>query len=226
MMADGEAGAEIYAAGATKDQAGILFRDAVKMVDKSPDLDSRIRRSGGPGREFNLAWLAKNSFFRPISREARKTGSGPRPHFALCDEIHEHPDRGVIEMLERGFKFRRQPLLLMITNSGTDRNSICWEEHEHAIRSPPAIPTPRTTIRPISASRSTTRPSASSAASIRTTTRSRIRAAGPRPTRCSASRSPRIISPASSSRPRTCPAGSTASCACISAGGPTPRRHG
>lgn len=134
MTADGEAGAEIYAAGATKDQAGILFRDAVKMVEKSPELERRIKKSGGPGRVFNLAYLKTGSFFRPISREAKKTGSGPRPHFALCDEIHEHPDRGVIEMLERGFKFRRQPLLFMITNSGTDRNSICWEEHEHAVR--------------------------------------------------------------------------------------------
>ena len=53
---------------------------------------------------------------------------------ALCDEVHEHPDRGVMEMLERGFKFRRQPLLLMITNSGSDRNSICYEEHEHAVK--------------------------------------------------------------------------------------------
>ena len=134
MMADGEPGAEVYAAGATKDQAGILFRDAVKMVDKSPDLDRRIKKSGGAGREYNLAYLAKGSFFRPISREAKKTGSGPRPHFALCDEVHEHPDRGVMEMLERGFKFRRQPLLFMITNSGSDRNSICWEEHEHAVK--------------------------------------------------------------------------------------------
>jgi phage terminase large subunit-like protein len=134
MMADGEAGAQIYAAGATKDQASILFRDAVNMVDKSPDLDKRVKRSGGVGREFNLAYLPNNSFFRPISREAKKTGSGPRPHFALCDEVHEHPDRGVMEMLERGFKFRRQPLLFMITNSGSDRNSICWEEHEHAIK--------------------------------------------------------------------------------------------
>jgi phage terminase large subunit-like protein len=37
-------------------------------------------------------------------------------------------------MLERGFKFRRQPLPAMITNSGSDRNSVCWEEHEHAVR--------------------------------------------------------------------------------------------
>lgn len=134
LMADRESGAEIYSAGATKDQAAILFRDAIKMRAQSPDIKSRTKTSGGEGREFNLAYLAKGSFFRPISREARKTGSGPRPHFALCDEVHEHPDRGVMEMLERGFKFRRQPMLLMITNSGSDRNSICWEEHERAVR--------------------------------------------------------------------------------------------
>lgn len=134
MMADGEAGAEVYSAGATKEQAGILFRDAVKMVDKSPDLDKRLKRSGSPGKEYNLAYLAKGSFFRPVSRETKKTGSGPRPHMALVDELHEHADGGIIEMLERGFKFRRQPLLLMITNSGSDRNSACWAEHEHAVR--------------------------------------------------------------------------------------------
>lgn len=134
LMADGEAGAEIYSAGATKDQAGILFRDAVKMVGKSPDLEKRLKASGGPGREFNLAYLRNGSFFRPVSRETKKTGSGPRPHFALVDELHEHADAGIIEILERGFKFRRQPLLLMITNSGSDRNSVCWVEHEHAVR--------------------------------------------------------------------------------------------
>jgi phage terminase large subunit-like protein len=131
--ADGEAGAEIYAAGARKEQAAILFRDAVKMVRKSPALLKRCGFSGGPGREYNISHQSSGSFFRPISKEAGKTGSGPRPHVALCDEVHEHPDRSTMEMLERGFKFRRQPLLLMITNSGTDRNSICWEEHEHAV---------------------------------------------------------------------------------------------
>lgn len=134
MVADGEAGAQIYSAGATKDQAGILFRDAVKMCDQAPSLNHAvIRRSGGPGREYNLAHLKSGSFFRPVSKETKKTGSGPRPHFALCDEVHEHPDGGVIEILERGFKFREQPLLIMITNSGSDRKSICWAERKHAV---------------------------------------------------------------------------------------------
>ncbi|WMT90994.1 terminase TerL endonuclease subunit [Pelagibacterium sp. H642] len=134
MMADSEPGAQIFACAATKDQANILFRDAIKMRSQSPKLAERTKTSGGPGKEFNLAYHAKGSFFRPLSKEAGKSGSGLRPHFALCDEVHEHPDRAVMEMLERGFKFRRQPLLLMITNSGSDRNSVCWEEHEHAVR--------------------------------------------------------------------------------------------
>lgn len=134
MLADNEPGAEVYSLGATRDQSAILFRDAVAMVDQSPELDRRIKQSGGKGRVYNLAHLGSNSWFRPLSKEAGKTGSGLRPHCGLADEVHEHKSRDAIEMIERGFKFRRQPLLLMITNSGTDRNSIAWEEHEHAIK--------------------------------------------------------------------------------------------
>jgi phage terminase large subunit-like protein len=112
----------------------VLFRDAVKMVRTSPDLAKRLTFSGGQGREYNIAWLKTGSFMLPLSREAGRTGSGPRPHIGLADEVHELTDRAAMEMVERGFKFRRQPLLLMITNSGTDRNSVAWEEHEHAIK--------------------------------------------------------------------------------------------
>ena len=133
MMADGEAGAQVFAAAAKMDQARILFDDAVKMVRQSPMLEERITPSG-VNPVYNLADLKTGSFFRPVGRDTGKTGSGLRPHFALLDEIHEHPNRDTLEMLERGFKFRRQPLLLMITNSGSDRNSICWEEHEHAVK--------------------------------------------------------------------------------------------
>ena len=134
LTADGEAGAQVYAAAAKRDQAGILFADAVKMVKRSPGLLKRLEFSGGPGREYNIAHHATGSFFRPVSRETGKSGSGPRPYCVLADEVHEMPDRGILEMLERGFKFRRNPLLLMITNSGSDRNSVAWEEHEHAVK--------------------------------------------------------------------------------------------
>jgi len=134
LASDGEPGAEIYPFAAKKETASILFRDAVKMVRKSPALSQRLRFSGGVGREYNIAHLKSGSFFRPVSRDTGKTGSGPRPHFALGDEIHELNDRMIIELLERGFKFRRNPLIVLITNSGSDRTSVCWEEHEWAIK--------------------------------------------------------------------------------------------
>lgn len=134
MMADGEAGAQIYSAAAKREQAAILFMDAVAMCRKSPSIAKRVRIDGAQGKEHNIAYLRAASFFRPVSRDHGKTGSGPRPYFVLADEVHEMPNRDVLETLERGFKFRREPLLVMITNSGTDRNSVAWEEHEHAVR--------------------------------------------------------------------------------------------
>lgn len=128
LVADGEQRAEIYAAATSKDQAQILFRDAVSMVDQSPELDWRLVRSGSKGKENNLAYHDTNSFFRPIA--AGEGQSGPRPHMGLLDEIHEHRDGTVVEMIRAGFKFRTQPMLVMITNSGTNKKTVCWEYHQ------------------------------------------------------------------------------------------------
>lgn len=133
LVADNEPGAQVFAAAAKMDQARILFNDAVAMVRQSPELERRLTPTGiNPVN--NLAWLERGSFFRPVGRDTGKTGSGMRPHFVLIDELHEHPNRDTLEMLERGFKFRRNPLVFMITNSGSDRTSVCWEEHEHAVK--------------------------------------------------------------------------------------------
>jgi phage terminase large subunit-like protein len=132
LVADGEYRAEIYAAATKKDQAMILFRDAVAMVDQSPLLTDRITKSGSQGKEWNLAYLATDSFFRPIASEDGQ--SGPRPHVGLLDEVHEHKDKTVIEMMSAGRKGRRQPLIFMITNSGASKQSIGWEYHDYGTK--------------------------------------------------------------------------------------------
>lgn len=129
LVADGEPRAEIYAAATKRDQAQVLFRDAVAMVDQSPELRARVVKSG-KNPVWNLAYLRAASFFRPIASDNAQ--SGPRPHMGLLDEVHEHKSPLMVEMIRAGFKWRRQPLLLMITNSGNDRTSVCWEQHEYA----------------------------------------------------------------------------------------------
>lgn len=131
LLADGEPRAEVYAAATKKDQAQILFRDAVAMVEQSPRLSAAVLRSG-KNPVWNLAHIKSGSFFRPISADDGQ--SGPRPHIALIDEIHEHRDNYVVEMLRAGTKGRRQALIFMITNSGADRTSVCFEYHDYAAK--------------------------------------------------------------------------------------------
>ena len=80
LVADYEARAEIYAAATKKDQAMVLFRDAVAMVNQSPDLSANLTKSGVGESVWNLAYRKAGSFFRPISSDDGQ--SGPRPHIA------------------------------------------------------------------------------------------------------------------------------------------------
>lgn len=131
LTSDGEHRAEIYAAATKKDQAKVLFRDAVAMVEQSPSLQERLDLGGGV-EKHNIAYLETGSFFRPISTEDRGKGqSGPRPQCGLLDEIHEHPTNAMVEMMRAGTKGHRQALIFMITNSGSDRESVCFDYHDY-----------------------------------------------------------------------------------------------
>ena len=130
LLSDGESRAEIYAAATKKDQAMVLFRDAVAMWQQSPALHAALKSSGTGENVYNLAHLKTGSFFRAISADDGQ--SGPRPHMSLIDEVHEHKTNTVIEMQRAGTKSRRQALILMITNSGSNKTGPGWQYHDYA----------------------------------------------------------------------------------------------
>jgi phage terminase large subunit-like protein len=130
LSADGEASAEVYAAAATKDQADVAFRAAVSMVKQSPILNHRLHLSGGDMKETGIADIATSSFFRKIAADS--PNSGYLVHFAIVDEVHEHRNSTVIDMLEAGQKGRAQPLILMITNTGASKIGPCYSNHAYA----------------------------------------------------------------------------------------------
>jgi len=122
---DDEPGSEIYSCATTSEQAGILFRDAVTFAEKSPSLREFLTIN-----KHNIAYEEKNGFFRPVSSEHRGL-DGKRPHMAMVDEVHEHPNDLVVRKMSAGTKTRRNPLIYEITNSGHDRQSICYQHHEY-----------------------------------------------------------------------------------------------
>lgn len=132
LTADGEERAEVYAAATTREQAHILFEDAVSMVRQSPQLAANVDQAG-KRKVLNLAHLRSGSFFRPISSEGRSL-DGKRVHGALIDELHEHPSDVVVNKMRAGTKGRRQALIVEITNSGVDRHSVCFQHREYSER--------------------------------------------------------------------------------------------
>lgn len=129
LLADGEAGAEIYSSATKKDQARIVWKTASEMVKKSPALGSFIKVF-----QSSLVVDKTSSSFQPLSAES-KTLDGLNPHGNIVDELHAHKDRGVWDVLDTAMGARRQPLTVAITTAGTyDAESIGWETHDYATK--------------------------------------------------------------------------------------------
>lgn len=128
LLADGEPAPEVYSAATMKDQAKICFKDAVRMVEASPELAALIDVAVG-----SLTIQGDAATFRPVSSE-HKGLDGLRVHVGIVDELHEHPTAIVVDKIRAGTKRRRNALIFEITNSGWDRTSVCWQHHEMSVR--------------------------------------------------------------------------------------------
>jgi phage terminase large subunit-like protein len=121
LAADGEGGAEVYAAATKRDQARIVHQEATRMVASSPALRKRIKRF-----RDNLHVPKSSSKFEPLGRDSNSM-DGLNVHCAIVDELHAHKTRDVWDLLDTATGARRQPLMLAITTAGYDRSSFCYE---------------------------------------------------------------------------------------------------
>lgn len=125
-----EPGAEVYSAAADSDQASIVFRQAMDMVDSSPALKKRIAVNRTIKR---LVWHERRAWYQVLSAETRKH-EGLNIHGLIFDELHAQKTRDLWDTLTYGGAARRQPLLLSISTAGSDRESIGYEQYTYAKR--------------------------------------------------------------------------------------------
>ena len=126
---DGEWGAEVYGCASDRQQASIVFDVAVDMVDQCPALKKRIKPVMSVKR---LVYKPTNSFYQVLSAEAY-TKHGLNVHAVIFDELHAQPNRELFDVMTKGSgDARTQPLFFLITTAGTDRNSVCFEQHQKA----------------------------------------------------------------------------------------------
>lgn len=130
LFADGEPSAEIYSAAADRDQAAIVFNVAADMVRYSPALGKRCKIVDSTHRIFHN----NGGVYRVLSADAH-TKHGFNVSGVIFDELHTQPNRSLWDVLTQGSgDARRQPVYFTITTAGTDRHSICWEQHCYALK--------------------------------------------------------------------------------------------
>ena len=126
---DNEWGAEVYGCASDRQQASIVFDVAVDMVEQCPALKKRIKPVMSVKR---LVYKPTNSFYQVLSAEAY-TKHGLNVHAVIFDELHSRPNRELFDVMTKGSgDARTQPLFFLITTAGTDRHSVCFEQHQKA----------------------------------------------------------------------------------------------
>ena len=130
LALDGEAGAEVYSAATTRDQARIVFRDAQAMARKMPLFLSRM---GIEVTAQAIVQARSSSSFKALSADGH-TLDGLNIHLAVVDELHAHKSRDVHDVLESGMGKRPQSLLWEITTAGFNKHGICYEVRDYAIK--------------------------------------------------------------------------------------------
>jgi phage terminase large subunit-like protein len=126
LHADGEPGSEIYSAAADREQARIVFEETKNMITGS----QRLNQLSECYRNSILVPTTLSSY-KVLSADAH-TKHGFNAQGVIIDELHAQQNRELYDVLSTSMGSRRQPLLVMITTAGFDRESVCWEQHEYA----------------------------------------------------------------------------------------------
>lgn len=129
LAADGEMGAEVYSAAASRDQARIVFDEAKRMAQRAPALRGKLKCYAA-----SIVAPSTGGSYKVLSSLV-EVAHGLNVHTALVDEVHVHKNRGLIDALETGTGAREQPLILFITTADEgEQHTIYAEKHEYAVK--------------------------------------------------------------------------------------------
>lgn len=128
LLADGEAGAEVYSVATKKDQAKIIFDEVCHMVSQSPYLRNHIKK-----RKSDLYFSASMSKLQPLGKNS-DTLDGLNSSCVILDEAHAVKDRNLYEVMKQSQSARTQPLFVTITTAGTVRECIFDDMYSYACK--------------------------------------------------------------------------------------------
>lgn len=130
----GARGAEVYSVAAEKEQARIVFADAKRMIEASPELTemTKLYRDA-------IELPATGSVYRVLSAEAYSK-EGLNPSATIFDELHAQPTRELFDVMSLAMGARGNlATLIAITTAGvktdsTGQDSIAYSLYQYGQR--------------------------------------------------------------------------------------------
>jgi len=127
LIADVEGGSEVYPVATKRDQAKIIFTEALNIVRQSELLSRHLGK-----RRTDIYFPATFSKFEPLASDSNGL-DGLNTHFCIIDEIHALKDRNLYDVMKQSMAARRQPLLWCITTAGFVRENIFDAQYKYAV---------------------------------------------------------------------------------------------
>ena len=127
LLADGEAGAQVYSAATKLDQAMMVFGESVRMVKSQDWLNDECVVNNSIN---NRRIVYGENLYKPLEWNPGKQ-DGLNTHFAVIDEYHAHPNDELYNVIFNSMGARRQPLLFTITTAGFNRESPCFKHRQY-----------------------------------------------------------------------------------------------
>jgi phage terminase large subunit-like protein len=130
----GPKGGEVYSVAAEKEQARIVFQDAKRMIEASPELSSMTKLYRDA-----VELTDTNSVYRVLSAESFSK-EGLSPTLTIFDELHAQPNRALWDVMSLAMGARgNMAMLVAITTAGvksdsTGRDSIAYELYQYGQR--------------------------------------------------------------------------------------------
>ena len=125
---EAESRGQIYSAASDRDQAALIFREMVAMIDLNAFLVNRINVVRTQKR---LEDLVNGTVYQALSSDARKA-HGLSPSVVICDELAQWHGRELYDNLTTATGARKEPLTVVISTQSSDPNHIMSELSHYA----------------------------------------------------------------------------------------------
>ena len=125
MVGDGEESPSVYCAAVDKKQARIVYRTAMAMARKSPDIKKRLKI-----RDYEISHATRGGQMAALSKDT-KNKDGLNPSGVILDEYAAHPTSEIYDLLWSAWGQRAQALMTIITTAGLDTESPCFKEYSY-----------------------------------------------------------------------------------------------